>query len=87
MLTNTKRNAIINTERNKWGEKMENWLMNKRVQAGLSQLQVAKSAKISQSYYSAIENGTRGKPLNVKVAKRIASVLCFDWTRFYDAEK
>ena len=47
---------------------------------------MADEAGISQSYYAAIELGTRGKPLAVPVAKNIAAVLGFPWTRFYDEE-
>lgn len=55
---------------------------------GLSQQEVADQAGISQSYYASIETGMRGNPLSVIVAKKIAHVLGFDWTRFYEeAEK
>lgn len=63
---------------------MRPWLVNIRVAAKMSQQRVADNAGISQSYYAAIETGQRGKPLAVPVAKKIAAVLGFDWTRFYD---
>lgn len=62
---------------------MRTWLAEIRKENGMSQYDVADKAKISQSYYASIENGSRGKPLNVTIAKSIASVLGFDWTRFY----
>ena len=39
---------------------------------------------ISQSYYASIENGVRTP--SVPVAKKIAGVLDFSWTRFFDIE-
>lgn len=66
---------------------MRKWLANIRAKAGKSQQEVADAAGISQSYYAGIELGVRGKPLAVPVAKKIAAVLGFDWTRFYDDEQ
>ena len=66
---------------------MRQWLKELREQSGLSQCSVAEKSVISQNYYSAIETGERGKPLNVDVAKKIAEALHFDWTRFYENEK
>lgn len=63
---------------------MRNWLVNIRKDAHKSQQAVADEAGISQSYYAGIEIGNRGKPLAVPIAKAIAGVLGFDWTRFYD---
>ena len=60
------------------------WLANLRKAAHKSQQAVADEAGISQSYYASIEIGSRGKPLAVPIAKAIAGVLGFDWTRFYD---
>ena len=66
---------------------MRQWLKELREQSGLSQCSVAEKSGISQNYYSDIETGERGKPLNVDVAKKIAEALHFDWTRFYEDEK
>lgn len=63
---------------------MRAWLEAIRKETGMSQQAVADKAKISQSYYASIETGARGKPLVVPVAKAIASVLNFEWTRFYE---
>lgn len=63
---------------------MRKWLTEKRRTKRLSQYEVAKLAGISQSYYAAIETGTRGKPLSADVAKKIATALGFDWTLFYE---
>ena len=64
---------------------MRKWLKEIRVQRGLQAQEVAKEIGISVSYYCQIENGKRGCP--VPTAKRIAAVLGFDWTRFYDDEE
>ena len=63
---------------------MREWLVTIRKEAKMSQQIVADKAGISQSYYAGIEMGVRGKPLSVPVAKSIAEVLGFSWTKFYD---
>lgn len=65
---------------------MRRWLIEIRKEKGMSQYNVAEKCGISQSYYAAIEIGERGKPLSVNTAKKIAAVLGFDWTRFYDKD-
>ena len=63
---------------------MENWLVAIRKSKRLSQKEVAGLVQMSQPAYFAIERG-RCKP-TVKNAKRIAAVLGFDWTRFYEED-
>lgn len=63
---------------------MRKWLVEIREEKGLSQYKAAELAGISQSYYGAIETGERGKPLSVKIAKKIGGALGFPWTRFYE---
>lgn len=65
---------------------MREWLKEIRKKKGLSQYQVARQAKLSQSYYAGIEVGNRGHKLPVQTAKKIAEVLDFDWTKFYEDE-
>ena len=60
------------------------WLIEIRQNLGLSTYGASKKIGISQSYYSAIENGERGNPLKVDMAKAISKALNFDWTRFYE---
>jgi len=62
------------------------WLKELRETKGLSQKETAKKAGISQQYYNFIENEKRGNPLNPDIAKKIAAVLDFDWTQFYNDE-
>lgn len=61
------------------------WLKDIRHESKLTCDVVARQAGITQQYYNFIENEKR-KP-SVAVAKRIAGVLGFDWTRFYEDVK
>lgn len=58
------------------------WLKAMRERENLSQEEISKAVNITQASYSNIENGKRTP--SVPVAKKIAAVLGFDWTRFYD---
>ena len=57
-------------------------LCNLRKKKNLTMREVGLMANISESMYSLIENGKR-RP-SVDVAKRIAAVLDFDWTLFFE---
>ena len=59
-------------------------LRKMRVEAGLSQTELAHAVKVSQYSISRIERGIR-RP-KVETAKKIAHVLDFDWTDFYKEE-
>ena len=59
---------------------MRDWLINMRGKT--TQQAIADQCGISQNFYSWIEQGKRTP--SVDVAKRIAAVLGFEWTRFYD---
>ena len=61
---------------------MRKWLID--IRNGRPQTQIAEAVGITQQMYSAIELGVR-RP-SVEVAKKIASVMGFDWTRFYEDE-
>ncbi len=63
---------------------MREWLIEKRAELKLSQNKLAEKCGVSQSYISAIKNGERNVP--VRTAKKIASVLCFEWTEFFKEE-
>ena len=58
------------------------WLIAIRERANVSQKSISEQVGISQPAYHNIEAGKRGP--SVPVAKKIAAVLGFDWTRFYD---
>lgn len=56
-----------------------------RIKKGMAGNEVATKSGISYQYYNFIENKRR-RP-SVEVAKRIAGVLGFEWTRFYEEGK
>lgn len=59
-----------------------NDLMKIRIKRNLTQSKVADMANISREGYCNIENGKR-RP-SPEVAMRIADVLGFNWTQFYE---
>ena len=61
---------------------MRDWLIAIRKEHGLSQKYVSERVNIAQPSYCTIEKGIT-RPA-VETAKAIASVLDFDWTRFYE---
>ncbi|MGJ9384292.1 helix-turn-helix transcriptional regulator [Salipaludibacillus sp. CF4.18] len=58
------------------------WLRKKREEAGLTQEEVASKCGIGRATYGAIETGDRNA--TVINAKKIANLLNFDWTIFFD---
>jgi transcriptional regulator with XRE-family HTH domain len=58
------------------------WLKEIRENKDLPQKLVARSIGITQTHYSTIESGKR-RP-SVETAKKIADVLGFDWTMFFE---
>ena len=63
---------------------MRTWLKDLRVEKGLTQQEVANTANVDVTMISKIELGER-QP-SVKVAKKIAAVMGFKWTRFFEDE-
>ena len=63
---------------------MRTWLKDIRESQHISQLEIAEQANISQPSYSNIEMGRRNP--SVEAAKKIADVLGFPWTRFYEED-
>lgn len=61
---------------------MRSWLKELRHKSHLTQEQLAKMVGISRTMVTEIENGNANP--SVKVAKKIAAVLGFDWTRFFE---
>lgn len=57
-------------------------LKEKRKCVGMTQSEVAKAVGISRAFYTNIENGKR--LYSVETAKKIAKVLGFDWTSFFE---
>ena len=63
---------------------MRSWLKELRHKSHLTQEQLAKMVGISRTMVTEIANGNANT--SVKVAKKIAAVLGFDWTRFFEDE-
>lgn len=64
---------------------MREWLYEARKNKNFTMAEVATKSNISESYYSMIESRNRDVP--VRTAKKIAKVLEFDWTKFYEDKK
>jgi len=61
------------------------WLKElRKTSNNMTQEQLAKKAGISRTMITEIENGNANP--SVEVAKKIAAVLEFPWTRFYEDE-
>lgn len=58
---------------------MRDWLIE--IRGKRSQQKVADQIGIAQSTYASLETGVRNP--SVKMAKRIAEVMHFEWTRFF----
>ena len=63
---------------------MRIWLKDIRAQQNMTQQEVANAANVDVTMISKIELGER-RP-SVEVAKKIAAVLGFKWTRFFEDE-
>ena len=61
---------------------MREWLVRLREAKGMTQKALAEQVKISQPSMCDIEQGVNTP--RPDTAKRIAQVLGFDWTRFFD---
>lgn len=61
------------------------WLIAYRKAKGLSQYEVANALNISQSRYATYETGKRTP--KAKLAKKIARIFNFEWTKFYEDEE
>jgi len=64
---------------------MNVWLKMARESRGISQESVASQCAVTRQYYNFIENGDR-RP-SVETAKKIADVLGFPWTRFFEEQE
>jgi putative transcriptional regulator len=63
---------------------LRDWLRKIRDEKRLTQEHVAQASGIRRASYTMIENGVRNP--SVEVAKRIAFILDFDWTIFFDSQ-
>ena len=63
---------------------MRVWLVKQRGRVGLTQEEVANRSGIARTTYAMIEQNNRTP--SVPVAKKIATVLDFDWTIFFESK-
>lgn len=61
---------------------MRAWLKKIREEKMLTHEKIASKVGISRVYYTQIETGVRNPRVNI--AKKIATVLEFDWTIFFN---
>lgn len=61
---------------------MRTWLRDARETKGFTHEKAAEESKISRSYYTLIESGT--KTPTVPVAKNIGKALDIDWQYFFE---
>lgn len=61
---------------------MRIWLIERRKSRGLTQNVIADNAGISRAYYAQIESSIRSP--SIRVAKRLAEELDFEWTSFFE---
>ena len=54
---------------------MRKWFRTARENAGFTMKQLSERLLISESYYCAIENGTRQRDMDISLAQRIAQAL------------
>lgn len=58
------------------------WLESIRTKSKLTQKSIADKVNISRQYYGMIESGERDP--SVTTAKKIATLLNFNWTNFFE---
>lgn len=63
---------------------MRSTLKNERLIKNLTQEELSQKVGITRAAYTNIELGYKNP--SVEVAKKIAEILDFDWTRFYDTD-
>ncbi|HBP38661.1 MAG TPA: transcriptional regulator [Clostridiales bacterium] len=61
---------------------MRKWLVDRRKNRGMTQMDIAAKAGISRAYYTQLETGQRDP--SIKVAIRLAEILDLEWTWFYE---
>lgn len=64
---------------------MREWLLAERKKRNLTQLELADKVGISRAYFAQIELQRRNP--SIRVAKKLAGELAFDWTRFYEDQE
>ena len=65
---------------------MRLWLKTAREKAGLTMKQLAEELHISESYYCAIENGTRQQNMDISLAWNLSGILRVPIKQILDEE-
>jgi len=60
------------------------WLKNRREKMGFTQEKLAKQVGVTRQHIGMLENGDANP--SPYLAKKIASALGFDWTKFYEEQ-
>lgn len=63
---------------------MRDWMRELRVKKGYTQAELAKEIGISRCYYTQLETKFMDRTPSTRTAKKIADVLGFSWTEFYN---
>ncbi|MCL1986514.1 MAG: helix-turn-helix domain-containing protein [Firmicutes bacterium] len=66
---------------------MRQWLIDLRQLHGFTQAEVAKIVGIKQPYYSKIERGKQIPTTKCDIEKKIADLLGFQYTKFFEDKK
>ena len=61
---------------------MRKWLKDIRIVSNVTFNEIVEKCEITKGYYNMIEAGTRNP--SVPLAQRIAELLSFDWTLFFE---
>lgn len=64
------------------GDGMRSWLRDKRLKLCMTEKKVADLVGIAQPFYHCIETGEKNP--SVSTAQKIADVLNFKWTEFFE---
>ena len=65
---------------------MRQWLVNARMGKNLTQQELADKVGITRQFIGILENELTATP-HPNTAKKIAEVLGFDWTKFFEDDK
>ena len=66
---------------------MRDWMKSKRLEMGLTQLQVANEIGVTEGYYSFIENGSRQKKMDIPLASKLSVVFGIPLETIAELEK
>lgn len=65
---------------------MRTWLFEVRTGSGMTQLEVANKAGVSESYYAMIEKGQRQQRMDITLAAKFSSIFNIPLDRIVEIE-